>query len=174
MYSRGMYGITPLTAKDRDRVMGRRRPIESVMRSTERLLAKVNVETITVTTTNDQYVTKNYMHIRFEEVLHELAHHVCLEGKTVFDKRTRSLSAVLSDMSPVAADGNELDSIAVELHAAWWLGHPFSKKDSVKGAIENMSYFSLNAANRVVSELLTNSMIMDMGRELAKKIRDTR
>jgi hypothetical protein len=168
-----MYGIDKLRAADRVRMVGRRRPIRSLVGVVRRLHAGLGFE-------NKGEVGPTFYSNRdlldmFEESLHELAHHVCLIGDVDLGRRTRSIRDEITDLTPAASDGNELDALALEFTTAWWLGHPLNIHRYVQSASNgNLNYIQGNTAHRIVADLLVDASIMRMGFELAMKIQSER
>lgn len=101
-----------------------------------------------------------------EDYLHELAHHLCLGG--VFRRRKFSIASEIEGMGPATADGNELDSLATELEAAWWLDYPLDQKYLASRA--NLSLYSERQTNAMITKLRSSPHVQVNGYVLARQI----
>lgn len=92
-------------------------------------------------------------YIQFRDQLHELSHHVTLTstvrpGLVRFELRDVAITDAIDELGLAAQDGNEIDALAVELEASWWLRHPLFVKDLV---VADFLVISKAAALRAVS-----------------------
>jgi hypothetical protein len=115
------------------------------------------------------YISRSRQVLWFEEALHELAHHLTLDPGSLFDqKRKKSIGGTISDMSPMMAEGNELDALALELNTAWILRVAIHERPLITSAADgNLNFFTRAQALRTVRELRETPMITQLGFDLA-------
>lgn len=120
-----------------------------------------------------QYVSEGKHKALFEEHMHELAHHVALTNDFKFGPRRESIGMEIGAMPPITADGNELDTLAIELTAAWWLWHPLKERELVELAHKgSLNFYSAAAARRIVVAARRTKTIFSRGLALAIAIHE--
>jgi hypothetical protein len=92
-----------------------------------------------------------------EEVLHELAHHVALCGEVDFTRKwaRSSITRRIADMTPATRAGNEMDTLAIQLEAMWWLYHPYSQTTAAREALA-ADNFDIHISRRALNNALTH------------------
>lgn len=104
-----------------------------------------------------------------EDLLHEMAHHVALTGNVEFGStRSSSVSRAIEDLLPAQRAGNEIDALAIEMNALWWLHIPLSKKKIFKILPSDFDLdISRSSIMRMVQSLREVYPITELGRGLA-------
>ncbi len=87
-----------------------------------------------------------------EDLVHEMAHHVALTGNVEFEsERALSISRAIEALLPAQRAGNEIDAIAIEADALWWLYIPLTRKGLSRILPSN---FDLDLAPRSIVRLV--------------------
>lgn len=104
-----------------------------------------------------------------EELMHELAHHVVLDGQVDFvNERKRSITRSIAMLTPTVSAATELDALAVEFEAMWWIGYPVrSQRSLIKDATSRMDVrLSPTNARNIITDS-THVQCARLGVELA-------
>lgn len=161
----------------RKRRMGPKLPTMTLL-SRSRVLLDGLGETYQMDEPDTSYVSTDRKLLFLEEALHELAHHISLVPSDTFFSMYRgqgkTIGKEISNLSPMMSDGNELDALAVELNAAWWLQVPLRERMLVGVAVGNLKFFPVRAALRTVRELRRTPACFKMGFDLACAIKNAK
>lgn len=107
----------------------------------------------------------------FESHLHEIAHHVTLYDRFASVRATidivphgqgmpKPLGVTIDDcLSPISADANEIDTIAVEVLVSRRLGHPINVRRIVTAASEHGNFRVLGNPDLIVA--IVNRLVDD-------------
>jgi len=108
---------------------------------------------------------------RYEELLHELGHHVTLSPHTWPTPRDQNVGTVLEEMSPSTREGNECDALAFTILVSEMIGRPISI-GYVDMAVRqnNLKFMTIRQARRMVMSSLTAPNFWDLGYNFATEL----
>jgi hypothetical protein len=107
------------------------------------------------------YDFSDIQEVRFEELLHEIGHHVSLDSRQWNTPRMEPVGTTLSAMSMSTREGNEIDALAISIMISEFLGRPLSIR-YVDAAVRNnnLKCTSITQARRMVNHVLSEDRDM--------------
>jgi len=108
---------------------------------------------------------------RYEELLHELGHHVTLSPQSWNDPRDQNIGTVLERMSPSTREGNECDALAFSILVSEMIGQPIPL-GYVNMAVNqnNLKFMTIRQARQMVLSSMTAPNFWDLGYAFATEI----